>query len=156
MQKRVRAADPEALEALRQNHIGRLLLTAQRDYSVRALAKLRERGHDGLTLAHTNLLAHLDVGGTRMTTLAERVGVTKQAIGGLVAELEAKEYVRREPDPADGRASAITYTAAGREFLQDAHEVKQEIEQEYAAVLTPTGFDDLRRLLRRLVSGVAR
>jgi DNA-binding MarR family transcriptional regulator len=156
MQKRARAADPEALDALRQTHIGRLLLSAQRNYSVRALAKLRERGHDGLTLAHTNLLAHLDVGGTRMTTLAERVGVTKQAIGGLLVELEAKAYVRREPDPADGRASVITYTAAGRDFLQDAHEVKQEIEQEYAKILTPSGFADLRRLLARLVSGASR
>src|SRR5262245_45023741 len=101
--------EPDALEALRQSHIGRLLITAQRNFSVRARAKLRERGHEGLTLAHTNLLAHLDVTGTRMTTLAERVGVTKQAIGGLVGELEEKSYIRREPDPADGRASIITY-----------------------------------------------
>jgi DNA-binding MarR family transcriptional regulator len=153
MPKQSHAADPEALEALRQTHIGRLLLTAQRNYSVRALAKLRDRGHVGLTLAHTNLLAHLDVGGTRITTLAERVGVTKQAIGGLIGELEAKAYIRREPDPADGRASVITYTSAGRDFLQDAHEIKQEIEQEYASILTAKGFKDLRRLLQRLVDG---
>ena len=152
MRKNTRAADAEALEALRQTHIGRLLLTAQRNYSVLALAKLRQRGHDGLTLAHTNLLAHLDVAGTRITTLAERVGVTKQAIGALVAELEARAYVRREPDPADGRASVIAYTPAGRDFLQDAHEVKQEIEAEYSDILTPKGFNDLRRLLDRLVN----
>ena len=152
MPKRAATVNPKALEAMRQSHIGRLLLTAQRDYSVRALAKLRDRGHGGLTLAHTNLLAHLDVAGTRITTLAERVGVTKQAIGGLVGELEEKQYVRREPDPADGRASIITYTAAGRDFLQDAHEVKQEIDAEYSAILTPKGFTDLRRLLDRLVN----
>ena len=151
MPKHTKAANPEALESLRQHHIGRLLLNAQRNYSVRALAKLRERGHEGLTLAHTNLLAHLDVAGTRITTLAERVGVTKQAIGTLVGELEARSYVRREPDPADGRASVIAYTEAGRDFLQDAHEVKQEIEEEYAQVLGSTGLRDLRDLLGRLV-----
>ena len=155
MRKHARAANPEALEALRQHHIGRLLLNAQRDYSVRALTKLRERGHEGLTLAHTNLLAHLDVGGTRMTTLAERVGVTKQAIGTLVGDLEAKSYVRREPDPVDRRAWVIAYTEVGRDFLQDAHEVKQEIEEEYAAVLGAAGLRDLRVLLGKLVGRTA-
>jgi DNA-binding MarR family transcriptional regulator len=151
MSKHAKGANPEALESLRQHHIGRLLLNAQRNYSVRALAKLRERGHDGLTLAHTNLLAHLDVGGTRITTLAERVGVTKQAIGTLVGELEARSYVRREPDPADRRAWVIAYTEAGRDFLQDAHEVKQEIEGEYAKVLGAAGLRELRVLLGKLV-----
>ena len=156
MPKHAKSIDPNALEELRQTHIGRLLLNAQRQYSVSALAKLRARGHVGLTLAHTNLLAQLDVAGTRITTLAERVGVTKQAIGALVGELEAKAYVHREPDPVDGRASVITYTAAGRGFLQDAHEVKQEIEQDYANILTPKGLNDLRRLLDRLVAGPPR
>ena len=68
-----------ALDAYRHEHMGRLLLNAQRDYSLRALTKLRERGHAGLSLAHTNLLPHMDTNGTRITTLAERVGVSKQA-----------------------------------------------------------------------------
>src|SRR5215208_6501206 len=86
MAKNSRTVDPEAIEALRQQHIGRLLLNAQRNYSLQALRKLRERGHDGLSLPHTNLLAHLDVAGTRITALAERVGVPKQAIGSLLGE----------------------------------------------------------------------
>ena len=105
--------DRAAIAALREQHIGRLLLNAHRNYSLQALTKLRERGHEGLSLAHTNLLAHLDLEGTRLTTLAERMGVTKQAIGNLVGELEAKSYVRREVDPHDRRAAVITYTAAG-------------------------------------------
>jgi DNA-binding MarR family transcriptional regulator len=142
-----------AIEELRQQHIGRLLLNAQRDYSLQALAKLRQRGHAGLSLAHTNLLAHLDIGGTRITTLAERVGVTKQAIGKLVGELEAKGYIHREVDPDDRRAAAITYTAAGRAFLQDAHQVKREIEAEYTQTLGEQGLRDLQRLLIQLVHG---
>lgn len=143
--------DLEAIEALRQQHIGRLLLNAQRNYSLGALSKLRARGHEGLTLAHTNLLAHLDVSGTRITTLAEQVGVSKQAIGNLVGELEAKGYVRREVDSHDRRAAVITYTVAGRKFLQDAHEVKREIEAEYTATLGEAGFQELRNLLTLLV-----
>jgi DNA-binding MarR family transcriptional regulator len=147
--------DLEAIEALRQQHIGRLLLNAQRNYSLAALSKLRARGHEGLTLAHTNLLAHLDVSGTRITTLAEQVGVSKQAIGNLVGELEAKGYVRREVDSHDRRAAVITYTLAGQKFLQDAHEVKREIEAEYTATLGEEGFQELRHLLTLLVRGIS-
>ena len=144
-----------AIAALRQNHIGRLLLNAQRNYSLQAPRKLRERGHAGLGLEHTNMIAQLDLHGTRMTTLAERLGVTKQAIGKVVGELEAKGYVRREADLADRRAAVIGFTAEGWRFLQDAHEVKQEIEAEYGAVLGAQGMQELRQLLTQLVRGEA-
>jgi DNA-binding MarR family transcriptional regulator len=150
----VQTIDLAAIEALRQQHIGRLLLNAHRNFSLQALTKLREHGHEGLSLAHTNLLAHLDVGGTRITSLAERVGVSKQAIGNLVGDLEAKGYIRREVDAHDRRAAVITYTAAGRKFLQDAHEVKREIEAAYIATLGEDGFQELRRLLTLLVRGI--
>jgi DNA-binding MarR family transcriptional regulator len=143
--------DWDALESLRQQHIGRLFLRAHRDFSLRAIDKLRTRGHTGLSLAHTNLLAHLDIDGTRITTLAERVGVTKQAIGNLVGELEAKGYITRAVDADDRRAARITYTDAGWRFLQDAHTIKLEIEAEYTATLGEDGMQELRTLLLRLV-----
>ncbi len=155
MADEIHTADQAAIAALRQNHIGRLLLNAQRNYSLQALRKLRERGHAGLGLEHTNLIAQLDLHGTRMTTLAERLAVTKQAIGKVVGELEAKGYVRREVDPADRRAAVISFTAEGWRFLQDAHAVKQEIEAEYTAALGAHDMLVLRQLLTRLVHGDA-
>lgn len=153
MSRETQAVEPTMIETYRQEHLGRLLLNAQRDYSLRALTKLRTRGHEGLSLAHTNLLPHIDVNGTRITALAERAGVSKQAIGNLVGELAAKGYVRREVDPHDRRAVSVTFTPAGWEFLQDAHLVKREIEAEYAAALGEQGMDDLRRLLTALLRG---
>jgi DNA-binding MarR family transcriptional regulator len=144
-------AEANAIKALRAAHIGRLLLDAQRNYSLTALAKLRERGHVGLTLAHTNLLAHLDVDGARITVLAERAGVTKQAVGNLVADLEAHGYVSKEIDPNDGRATIVTYTDSGWQFLRDAHDVKQEIEAAYSAVLGERGLQKLRKSLMTLL-----
>jgi DNA-binding MarR family transcriptional regulator len=151
MKANSQTVDIEAIDALRQQHIGRLLLNAQRNYSLQALTKLRQRGYQGLSLAHTNLIAQLDVEGTRMTTLAERVGVTKQAIGSVVSELEAKGFVRRETDAQDRRAVTITFTEDGWTFLQDAHQVKREIEAEYAATLGEEGLQELRQLLSKLV-----
>lgn len=139
------------IEELREQHIGRLLLRAQRGYSLRAIELLRTAGHDGLSLAHTNLLAHLEPGGVRTTTLAERAGISKQAIGSLVAELETKGYITRTGDPADRRATLISYTPAGWQFLRDAHGVKRAIEAEYTAKLGEQGMAALRLLLTQLL-----
>jgi len=143
----------EQIEELRQQHIGRLLLRAHRDFSDRAMHKLSALGHAGLSPAHTNLIAHLDTTGTRITTLAERVGVSKQAIGNLVNELEQKGYIVRSADPADRRATHITFTPAGWKFLQDAHHVKREIEAEYTELLGDSGMQALRSLLSQLLAG---
>jgi DNA-binding MarR family transcriptional regulator len=140
------------IEELREQHIGRLLLRAQRGFSLRAIELLRAAGHDGLSLAHTNLLAHLETSGVRTTTLAERAGISKQAVGSLIAELEAKGYIARAVDPADRRATLITYTPAGWQFLRDAHSVKRTIEAEYTAKLGEQGMASLRHLLSQLLA----
>src|SRR5262245_20629599 len=112
--------DLAQLDELRQQYIGRLLLQAQRASRARATDKLRARGHEGLSIAHTNLISSLDLAGTRITTLAERIGISKQAVGHLVLDLEQKGYIERAVDPADRRATIVTFTDAGRRFLYDA------------------------------------
>ncbi|HEX5504070.1 MAG TPA: MarR family winged helix-turn-helix transcriptional regulator [Thermomicrobiales bacterium] len=146
-----RAVDRQRLQELRDAHIGRLLLQAQRAFNAQAIRKLRARGHGGLGLAHTALLPHLDLDGTRITTLAERAGMTKQGMGQLVRDLERRGYVARAVDPADHRATLVSFTEAGWQFLRDAHAVKRELEAEYAAVLGEQRLDDLRATLTALV-----
>ena len=135
------------LAELREQYIGRLLLRAHRAFSDQAAVKLQARGHGGLGLAHTGLLVNLDLDGTRITTLAERAGITKQAVGQLVHDLEAKGYVARAVAPADRRATLIR----GWQFLRDAHGVKQAIEAEYTAKLGDQGMATLRLLLIQLL-----
>ena len=91
--------DVAQLAESRQNYIGRLLQNAARAVSVQATERLRARGHRELSLAHTTLLAHLDLDGTRITVLAERAGMTKQSMGQLVMELEQRGYVARQDGP---------------------------------------------------------
>jgi DNA-binding MarR family transcriptional regulator len=140
------------LEELRQEHIGRLLLRAHRALSERALGKLRQRGHTRLTPAHTTLLPHLDIDGTQATVLAARAGITKQAAGRLIADLEREGYVQRLADPRDQRANLVVFTDAGRRFLVDAYHVKLEIEQEYTALLGEERMRELRNMLEDLLA----
>ena len=142
----------EQLEELRQEHIGRLLLLAYRAFSERALRKLRKLGHTRLSMVHTTLLPHLDVTGTQATVLAEHAGISKQAAGRIIADLEHEGYVQRLPDPTDQRASMIVFTDAGRQFLVDAYQVKKEIEEEYTTLLGAEHMQHFRSMLQELLS----
>lgn len=146
--------DPQQLDNLRQRHFGRLLLRAYRAFSLRALEKLRIRGYTGLALAHTMLLTNLDPAGTRITLLAERVGVTRQASGHLVQELEQRGYITRTVDPADRRATIVKLTEEGWRLLQDVVAVKLEIEREYSAILGAQQMQLLREELTKLLDQV--
>jgi DNA-binding MarR family transcriptional regulator len=147
-------ASIEQIQEMRNLSIGRLLLRASRDFHARSQQKLLARGYD-LTPAHTAVLVHLDIKGTRINTRAERAGMTKQAMSQLVQELEAQGYVTRTSDPGDGRAVAISFTDTGMQFLQDAYTIKQEIESEYTALLGEAGFAALVESLRTLLTSSA-
>lgn len=141
----------ETISALRQSNIGRLFARASRAYSERAFEKLAHYGHTELTPVHTALISNLDIEGTRITVIAERAGVTKQAIGQLANDLEKQGYIERTPDPADGRASLLKFTPKGQQFLLDAHEIKKEIEAEYSAILGADHMTHLRQMLETLL-----
>lgn len=137
------------------NHIGRLFLQAQRALTRRGIAKLRERGHDRLTLAHTALLHHLDIQGLSVTALAERAGMTKQSMRQLVLDLEDKNYVLRVADPGDRRATIVTFTEEGRRLLADADQIKTELEAECLVLLGAERFEGLKLSLVSLINDQA-
>ncbi|MEP7287546.1 MAG: MarR family winged helix-turn-helix transcriptional regulator [Chloroflexota bacterium] len=153
------SVDPEQVEQkqiddLRQQNIGRLFLRAHRAFSTRSVELLREVGHEGLSLAHTTLLANLDRNGTRINVLAERAGITKQSMGQLVIDLAQRGYVECTPDPTDGRATIVTFTAQGKQFLVDAYYLKLKLEAEYTAVLGKEDYQQLRTLLTKLLDAI--
>lgn len=139
------------LQELRSQHVGRLLLRAHRAFSVRAAEMLRQRGYPGVALRHIDLLPHIEVGGTRSTVLAQRAGMTKQGMGKLVAELEERDLVERVPDPTDGRAMLVRFTADGMGLLRTAVGIVQELECTYQEILGEQGLRDLKYALERIV-----
>jgi len=102
-------------------------------------------------MAHTTLIANLDTEGTRITTLAKRMGITKQAVGHLVADLVEKGYITSTTDPTDRRAVLVTFTEMGWRFLHDAYDLKGEIESEFTDILGKERFDQLHETLDDLL-----
>lgn len=142
---------PTEIQEARNTNIGRLFIRAHRDFQLRSIEKLQALGYHDISTTHATVLMYIDLKGTRIITLAERAGMTKQSMGQLVGELEAGGYVQRLSDPADKRAVLVQFTEAGQRFLQDAYHIKQAIEAEYIALLGEDGFLMLRDLLARLL-----
>lgn len=141
------------LERAKQRSLGQVLLKSARLLDEQAIALVRARtGEQGLRRSHTAVLPHVDFEGTRLSVLAERLGVSKQAAGQLVDDLEAMGVMERVPDPADARAKLVRYSRKGQRALLHGLGVLREIEREAAAALGPRRMEELARLLSALLA----
>jgi DNA-binding MarR family transcriptional regulator len=91
--------------------------------------------------------------GSRLTDLAERSGLTKQAVGEAVAELERKGYLERVPDPEDGRAKIIKLSERGVEAALTGQRLFAEIEAEWAERYGEDRVADLRACCEQIAEG---
>lgn len=126
----------------RQTHLGRLLGDALRRFDGRVLALMAHNIDVPLALsnlaaraqvgaAHIHITRHLALEGSRLTDLAARAGMSKQAMGDLVNQCEAWNLVRREPDPLDARARRVCFTATGLVWLQAFRDAVAQAEAEF-------------------------
>jgi DNA-binding MarR family transcriptional regulator len=84
----------------------------------------------------------------RVGELAGALGLTVGGMSKIVDRIERTGFLRREPDPADRRASRIALTDAGRRCLMLASET---YETEMAAVLDDALSADEQRCAHSLV-----
>lgn len=134
-------------EAWRHANIGRLLNNAVRRFERRLMEIMVESGYADTRITLFNLTKNLDVEGTRLTELARRAGMSKQAMGELVDECETLGLVRRVRDPSDGRARIVLFTRAGRLWLDAFRSAVTRAERE---VRTELGEHQLKMLVKAL------
>jgi DNA-binding MarR family transcriptional regulator len=140
-------APPGTLAALRRHRNSRLyrsLTRTLRVYNRLLLTRLKARGFTDFSPAFPSLLSNLDTGGTRIGVLAMRAGVTRQAAGQLLREIEKCGYVERRTAPDDARATSVHFTARGRRLLATVLELVEQIEGDFSASLKPGEFDRVR------------
>lgn len=156
--RRGRSSDAieRSLAIFGRRNIGVLLQFLSRDFERRARATLQARGHTELLPSHQVVFGSLGRSGTRLTALAQHAAMTKQAMGQIVDDLEQLGYVERIPDPADGRAKIVRFTAAGLDFVCDAAEVLDEIWHEYAELLGASELEQVQDALHELLRGTRR
>lgn len=142
----------EELELRKRASLGQVLMKAARLLNEQALARVRARTQQEIRPAHTAVFPHIDLQGTRLTVIADRMGLSKQAVGQLVGELEAMGAVERVPDPSDGRAKLVRFCQRnGKLVLFDGLAVLVEFEAELAEELGRERLDTLHEHLEALV-----
>jgi DNA-binding MarR family transcriptional regulator len=107
--------------------------------------RLADRGHGAVRTAHGAVFQYLDEHGTTVSALAERAGMTKQAMAELVQHLERHGYLTRIPDPTDRRAKLVQPTPTGNEVIEIAQQLVPEIEQKIDELLGVRRAGQLRR-----------
>ena len=118
----------------------------------KVFSRLRDAGFDDVREGHGCVFGFIDLeNGSRLTDLAEGSGLTKQAVGEAVAELERRGYLTRGACPDDRRAKIITVTDRGREAALTGRRLFAEIEHEWAAELGEDLVAGLREGAERII-----
>lgn len=86
---------------------------------------------------------------------ANRLGVDRTTMVGLLDGLEGKGLLARLPDPVDRRRNVVALTDAGRTALREARAASDRAERELLADLSPAESRRLRDMLSRIVDSAA-
>ncbi|MEM6992220.1 MAG: MarR family winged helix-turn-helix transcriptional regulator [Myxococcota bacterium] len=137
------------LEAAKRASTAQLLFKCARLLNERAASSFPITAGERPRTSHLALMPHIELqGGTRVTSLAAKLGITKQAVGQLVDDLERFGVVERTPDPDDGRAKRVCFTEAGRASMLDGLRHLQSVEHDLKEAI---GHDTMAQLREALL-----
>ena len=150
-------------ESWRHSHMGHWLRLALQRFDARVLALMTHHADMPLGLAnlvargqvgaaHIHITRHLATDGSRLTDLAQRAGMSKQAMAALVAQCEAWGMVERAADPADARAQRRDELSINRATFLHAEEI--DAQGALQEVFVP--LDDVRLSAQVRDAGVCR
>ena len=129
--------------------LARMLLEAFRALDGETGTSLQDRGID-LTPGTARAILFVDRTGTRLTDLAQRAVMSKQAMMQVVDDLEARGLVRRVPDPTDSRAKLVRLTAKGLRQRAEARRAVASVELRARRALGDRRYEALRAALVEL------
>jgi DNA-binding MarR family transcriptional regulator len=132
--------------------LGSLLSAAGQRLSAELDAALREAGFTDLRAAHAPVFMAIDADGTRVTDLALRSAMSKQAMGELIRYLSAHGYLVVAADPADGRAKRVALTDRGWAAVDLGERVISQYDRWLEATVGADQVARLRETLYRIVA----
>jgi DNA-binding MarR family transcriptional regulator len=130
--------------------IGALLRVPAQAIHRRIIKELNTAGFEELRVPHMAVLQFPGPDGVRPGTLAERAGMSKQAMNQLLRSLEGCGYILRSDAPGEGRARIVHFTKRGRAAYARVYDILRDIEREWSTELGPKRFTHLKELLLRV------
>jgi DNA-binding MarR family transcriptional regulator len=135
--------------------LGSLLSAAGARLSAELDAALRAAGFLDVRAAHAPVFMAIDPGGSRVTELAQRAAMSKQAVGELIRHLADHGYLSVTPDPADRRAKTVQLTERGWAALDLGERVIADFDAWLQEAIGGDQVTRLRGVLTQIVtSGV--
>jgi DNA-binding MarR family transcriptional regulator len=109
-------------------------------------------GFDVTAVQFAILNALLEDPGEDQVTLARKVAFDPATFGAVIARLESRGWVRREPDTADRRRKLLWVTEEGAEVARRMKRAVGKVQQRILEPLEASDQAQLLSLLDRLVS----
>ncbi len=134
----------------RPTPLGSLLTAAGQRLSAELDRALRDAGFADLRAAHAPVFMAVDPDGTRITDLADRTHMTKQAVGELVRYLAGRGYLEITADAADRRARVVTLTDRGWSAIDTGERVIDGFDQWLSDAIGDVAVGQLRDALTRI------
>lgn len=107
----------------------------------------------GLRQSHLRVITSVAAEGSRITDLAEKLRMTKQGAGQLVATLVEAGLVQVESGQEDRRVRLVRRTAAGDGMVRRLHERFAELEDEWASEVGEAAYATFRNVVEQLARG---
>ena len=133
-----------------EDDIGLLCMVIANGFTEAVLARLAAAGLGDSKFAHRFIVQGLLAGDRTVTDLAERLGISVQAVSKTVRDMESLGYLERRPDPADRRSSVLALSGRGERSLSEARAARLEVMQGLNARLGPERAATTVEALREL------
>ena len=132
--------------------LGALCRRLSRRIAAETRAELRAAGFDDVRPAHNAVFALVAAGVSRITDMADRLAMTKQAVTLMVDRLEAGGYLERVPDPTDGRAKVVRMTDRGRAAATVSARTAAALDRRWEAVIGADRLAQVKAALGELIA----
>ena len=133
--------------------IGALLRGPAQAIHRRIIHELNASGFEDLRLPHIAVLQFPGPDGERPTVLAERAGMSKQAMNQLLGSLEELKYLKRADAKDERRSRTVKLTKRGRAAFGKISGILLKVEEEWSAELGAAEFVELKKILVRIWDG---
>jgi DNA-binding MarR family transcriptional regulator len=143
---------PNSFAPAPQTSFIRLLDVAFAEFDAELSRRLAATDYADIRPTHGCVFGYVDPDGSRLTDLADRANMTKQAVGEVTTDLQQLGYVERVPDPSDGRAKIIRLTPRGHQAQTLSWDLINEIEREWAERFGAERIAALRQTLQAVTA----
>jgi DNA-binding MarR family transcriptional regulator len=109
----------EKYRRFNDHNLARLIRTVERHITNQISRELQIHGYHSLSARHLQVFEHLDTEGVSIINLAQRAGISKQAMSKMVKEVAHEGFVNVITDDRDNRVQLVNVTQKGASLIVD-------------------------------------